>query len=157
MLVKSQNFNYRHWSICLILLTTLALSSCGKKAEDNTANNNAGDTTTQTGTGNTASAPDGTTKAGTKDGYTSKSAAGSGAISAEARKLGVKPTGTTCPANAPIKGNVNKKSNKKIYHEAKEAGYDKIKPELCFADTTTAQKAGFVARKVGAPKASKTP
>lgn len=146
MLVNSQKFNYRHWSVCLLLLTTLALSSCGKKGEDAAETNPPGNSTAQI-------TPGGTTRA--KDGTTSKSAGGGATLSAEAKKLGVKPTGTTCPPNAPIKGNVNK--NKKIYHEAKDAGFDKIKPELCFADAATAKKAGFVARKAGTPKATKTP
>jgi PBP1b-binding outer membrane lipoprotein LpoB len=147
MLVNSQKFNYRHLSVCLVLLTALTLSSCGKKGEDTAETNTPGDSTAQT-------TPGGTTTA--RETNTTKSTAGGGTLSAEAKKLGVKPTGTTCPPNAPIKGNVNK-NNKKIYHEAKEAGFDKIKPELCFADAATAKKAGFVARKAGTPKVTKTP
>ena len=158
MLVNFPKINYRHWTVCLILLTALSVSSCGKKKTDDTATTAPGDSTAQTDKGGTTTAPDTTTRTGAKDATGSKTAsAGSATISAEARKLGVKPTGTTCPANAPIKGNVNRKSNKKIYHEAKEAGFDKIKPELCFADAATAKKAGFVTRQAAAPKATKTP
>lgn len=158
MLVNFPKTNYRHWTACLILLTALTISSCGKKADDTATTTAPGNSTAQTDKGGTTTAQDPTTTTGAKDTTGSKTAtAGSSTISAEARKLGVKPTGTACPATAPIKGNVNKKLNKKIYHEAKEAGFDKIKPELCFADAATAQKAGFVARKAAAPKASKTP
>jgi hypothetical protein len=157
MLVNFPKSNYRHWTACLILLTALTVSSCGKKADDTATTSAPGDSTAQTDKGGTTTAQDPTTTTGAKDATGSKTAsAGSATLSAEAKKLGVKPTGTTCPAAAPIKGNVNKKGNK-IYHEAKDVGFDKIKPELCFADASTAKKAGFVARKASAPKATKTP
>lgn len=147
MLVNFPKINYRHWTACLVLLTALTISSCGKKADD-TATNPPGDSTANT---TTAQAPNTTT--GAKDATGTKNTK----LSAEAKKLGVTPTGTTCPPTAPIKGNINKKGNK-IYHEATKAkGFDKIKPEICFADAATAQKAGFVARKSVAPKATKTP
>lgn len=146
MLVNFPKINYRHWTACLVLLTALTISSCGKKADD-TATNAPGDSTANT---TTAQAPNTTT--GAKDATGTKNTK----LSAEAKKLGVTPTGTTCPPTAPIKGNINKKGNK-IYHEATKAkGFDKIKPEICFADTATAQKAGFVAPRAAA-KATKTP
>lgn len=154
MLVNFPKINYRYGTACLILLTALTVSSCAKKA-DNIASNDRGDTTAQTDTvGTTAQDP--TTTTGAKDATGAKTAKANSKLSAEAKKLGVTPTGTTCPPTAPIKGNINKKGNK-TYHEASNAkGFDKIKPEICFADTATAQKAGFVAPK-GANKATKTP
>lgn len=148
MLVNFPKINYRHWTTCLVLLTALTISSCGKKADD-TATNAPGDTA------NTTTAQDPTTTTGAKNAAGSKTAKANTKLSAEAKKLGVTPTGTTCPPTAPIKGNINKKGNK-IYHEVTKAkGFDKIKPEICFADTATAQKAGFVAPK--AAKATTTP
>lgn len=149
MLVNFPKINYRHWTVGLILLTALTVSSCGRKADDS-ATNPGGDSTAQTDKGGTTTAQDPTTT-GAK-----KANARSNKLSAEAKKLGVTPTGTTCPANAPIKGNINNKGNK-IYHEAKAKGFDKIRPEICFADAATAKKAGFVAPKAAAPKATKTP
>ncbi|MGA7935866.1 MAG: hypothetical protein WCA35_20105 [Kovacikia sp.] len=69
------------------------------------------------------------------------------ALSAEAQKLGVKPeTETTCPTNAPVKGNVTKKRGD-LYFTAKFPDYKAVKPEICFKDTETAEKAGFRAPK----------
>ncbi len=66
---------------------------------------------------------------------------------ANAAKLGVKPTNaTTCPATAPVKGKVTKKRGN-IYHVAKGPDYANVKPEICFKDTATAEKAGFRAPK----------
>lgn len=148
MLVNVPKINYRHWTTCLILLTALTVSSCAKKADDTASA--PGDSTANT---TTAQAP--TTTTGATNATGANNAKADTKLSAEAKKLGVMPTGTTCPPTAPIKGNINKKGNK-IYHEAKAKGFDKIKPEICFADTATAQKAGFVARKT-APKATKSP
>ncbi|MGB5963174.1 MAG: hypothetical protein WBG73_21230 [Coleofasciculaceae cyanobacterium] len=144
MLVNFPKINYRYGTACLILLTALTVSSCAKKVDD-IASNAPGDSTAQTDTAGTTAQDPTTTGA--------KKAKANTKLSAEAKKLGVTPTGTTCPTTAPIKGNINKKGNK-IYHEAKAKGFDKIKPEICFADTATAQKAGFVAT---AAKATKTP
>ncbi|HEY9673886.1 MAG TPA: hypothetical protein V6D11_20765 [Waterburya sp.] len=172
MLVNSRKVGYRGWMTCLVLLTVLALSSCGKKSEDPTAANNspneptaaqsstpavsttpskepittASATPSQEPTTTTSATPskESTTKNSSKS---TKSA--SKTLPAEAEKLGVKPQGTNCPSNAPIKGNINNKGNK-IYHEAKEANYKQVKPEVCFADVATAQKAGF-----RSPKAAK--
>lgn len=150
MLVNFPKINYRHWTACLILLTALTVSSCGKKADDGASTSAPGDSTAQTDKGGSTTAQD-PTSTGAK-----KANAGKTKLSAEAKKLGVTPTGTTCPAKAPIKGNINNKGNK-IYHEAKAKGFDKIKPEICFADAATAKKAGFVAPKAATPKATNTP
>ncbi|PSB26695.1 hypothetical protein C7B82_19030 [Stenomitos frigidus ULC18] len=64
-------------------------------------------------------------------------------LSANASTLGVKPSNeTTCPSNAPVKGKVTKKRGN-IYHVAKEPDFARVKPEICFKDTATAEKAGF--------------
>jgi hypothetical protein len=69
------------------------------------------------------------------------------ALSAEAQKLGVKPKDVSnCPENAPVKGNVTKKRGE-LYFTSKFADYKQVKPEICFKDTATAEKAGFRAPK----------
>jgi len=144
MLVNSRKADYRRMTVGLILLSALVLSSCGKKAEDSAANNTSNEPSA--GVNSTTATKDSTAKTTSKSSTSAKTK-----LSAEAQKLGVKPTGTTCPTNAPIKGNLNNKGNK-IYHEAKAKGYQQVKPEICFADAATAKKAGFTA-----PKAGKTP
>jgi hypothetical protein len=68
-------------------------------------------------------------------------------LSAEAQKLGVKPeNATTCPPNASVKGNVTKKRGE-LYFTTKFPDYKTVKPEICFKDTATAEKAGFRAPK----------
>jgi len=168
VLVNSRNVGYRRWTTTFALLAVLALASCGKKADEPTASNSPSEptaaqssapvasntpskepTTTATTTPSKASSTTATTtssKQSTTTNSSKKSSSPSSTLSAEAEKLGVKPTGTDCPSNAPVKGNLNKKGNK-IYHEAKEAGYKQVKPEICFADVPTAQKAGFRAPK----------
>jgi ABC-type enterochelin transport system substrate-binding protein len=149
VLINSQKVNYRRWTTCLVLLTVLALSSCGKKSDEPTASNSTDKSTAQssapTTSTTTAKDPTATPTSKSSKSSTSKSAA----LSADVKKLGVEPKGTDCPSNAPIKGNLNNKGNK-IYHQAKEANYQKVKPEICFADVATAEKAGF-----RAPKAAK--
>lgn len=151
MLVNLPKINYRHGTACLILLTALTVSSCGKKADDSASTSAPGDSTAQTDKGGSTTAQDPTSTTGAK-----KANASRAKLSAEAKKLGVTPTGTTCPPSAPIKGNINNKGNK-IYHEAKAKGFDKIKPEICFADAATAKKAGFVAPKAATSKATPNP
>lgn len=141
MLINSQKIRYRGLTVGLVLLTAIALSSCGKKAEEPTANNAPNEPTAEVTPSKTATAKD-STKTTSKSSTT-----GSKTLSAEAQKLGVKPTGTTCPTNAPIKGNINNKTKAKLYHDAKAVNYDKVKPEICFADAATAKKAGFTAPK----------
>ena len=130
MLVNSRKFGSRRWTLCLALLAVLALSSC--KKEDPAATNSPGE------------APGAESSPGAKS--TKATSKTSQALSPEILKLGVKPTGTNCPSNAPIKGNLGKGS-KKIYHEAKSAAYKAVKPEICFKDVATAKKAGFEAPK----------
>lgn len=171
MLVNSRNIGYRRWITGLALFTILALASCGKKADEPTASNSHSEptaaqsstsaatitrseepSTTATATPLKEPSTKSTTKS-SKESTTTKSSKKSNlpssTLSAEAEKLGIKPTGTDCPSSVPVKGNLNKKGNK-IYHEAKESGYQQVKPEICFADVATAQKAGF-----RAPKAAK--
>ena len=156
MLVNSPKVGYRSWTTTFALLAVLALASCGKKADEPTARNSpiaptaaqssapvASNTPSKEPTTTAATTP---SKQSTTTNSSKKSSSPSSTLSAEAEKLGVKPTGTDCPSNAPVKGNLNKKGNK-IYHEAKEAGYKQVKPEICFADVPTAQKAGFRAPK----------
>lgn len=139
MLNNSAKPGYRCWTTCLVLLTALTISSCGQKAEDNAATSTPNQPEVQATSASTATK---TAKDSTKKAKSNKSTA----LSAEAQKLGVKPTGTDCPTNAPIKGNINKKQNK-IFHEAKAENYKAVKPEICFADVATAQKAGFKSAK----------
>lgn len=139
MFINSRKLGYRGWAACLVLLTALSLASCSKKQNDPTAGSSPATTTAPatTTTSGTTGAKDTTT--------TDKSKAGKKAtLSAEAKKLGVDPQGKECPANAPIKGNLNKKG-RQIYHEAKAKGYKAVNPEICFADVATAKKAGFSA------------
>ncbi len=121
----------RQSTIGLALLAVLMLTSCGKKAEAPDAGAGASPASTPaTSTSNDAGESE--TKA---------------SIPAEAEKLGVKPTGeTTCPGNAPVKGEVTKKRGN-IYRVAKSLDYQKVKPDICFKDTATAEKAGFSAPK----------
>ena len=155
MLVNSQKVNCRRWTAGLVLLAVLALSSCGKKSDESTASNSssqpAGQSSAPAGstTASTTASKEPTATATSKSTTSKSSSSKSSALSAEAQKLGVKPNGTDCPTNAPIKGNLSKKGNQ-IYHDTKEASYKTVKPEICFADVATAQKAGF-----RAPKAAK--
>ncbi len=60
-----------------------------------------------------------------------------------AMKLGVKPKdATNCPPNDLVKGSVTKKHGN-IYQTTKSPDYAKVKPDICFKDTATAEKAGF--------------
>jgi hypothetical protein len=117
----------RQSTIGLLLLAVLTLtSSCGQKAETPNADATA--------------SPASTPASSTNDSGESGSNA---SIPAEAAKLGVKPTNaTTCPDNALVKGKVTKKRGN-IYHIANSLDYDKVKPDICFKDTVTAEKAGF--------------
>ena len=53
------------------------------------------------------------------------------------------PAGTSCPSWAPIKGN----ESSGIYHVPGGAFYNRTNPEICFATTSAAQKAGYRASK----------
>jgi hypothetical protein len=106
------------------ILAVLTLSSCNNQAEEPAANN------TQNPPANapapaatTAPAPAATTAPGSQT-------------------LGTAPQGTNCPANASIKG-VNDKKRGKVYFTTKFPDYKTLKAEKCFADTATAEKAGY--------------
>lgn len=121
------------FSIGLTLLIVVMLASCGQKTEESASNSPEKPTA--------VSQVKPTEKSATSTSGTNA------AIPAEAQKLGVKPQGeTTCPNNAPIKGKVTQKRGN-IYHTAKLPDYAKVKPDICFKDTATAEKAGFTAPK----------
>lgn len=130
-------------TISIALLTILALSGCGKKADEGktspSSDSSASPSTTtapSSGTGTSDSPGKGTTGTSSTSG-----------VSPEAQKLGVSPEGeTTCPSKALVKGIVTKKRGN-IYREPKSPDYKTVKPNICFADTATAQKAGFQAPK----------
>lgn len=120
----------RQVSIALALLAVLMLASCGQ----NTSAPNAGST-------NATPATTPVTSGSNTD--TSTTGGTTASVPADAAKLGAKPTGeTTCPSNAPIKGKITQKRGN-IYHVAKSLDYAKVKPDICFQDTATAEKAGF--------------
>ncbi len=127
--------------LLFVLFAPLVLLSCGKKPEETaTAPSTppAPVTAMSPAAKPTSSPASGTAKASTAE---------EGTLSAAAQKLGTKPANaTTCPNNAPIKGKVTKKRGD-IYHAPKTSDYDKVKPDICFSDTATAQKAGFRAPK----------
>jgi hypothetical protein len=127
----------RHQGIVTIsLLVILAISGCGGQKSDNAGGG--GDTTSTA----TATASPGETASSSTGTSTTKPT-----VSAEAQKLGVKPTGeTTCPKDAPVKGLITKKHGN-IYQTTKFPDYAKVKPKICFKDETTAQKAGYKALK----------
>lgn len=137
--------HYLRWTASLTLLVVLALTGCAKK--DNEAANN-----TATGGSKTTSESPAASPAATGAPDTGAPATGaktaspgasstSGATTTTASNLGVKPQGTNCPADAPIKGNNSKRG--KIYHDPKFPDYKKVKPEMCFKDAATAEKAGY--------------
>jgi len=133
----------RPLSIGLTLLAVVILSSCGSKPETPVSNG----TETPTDTTQVSPAPDGAAS-NTKNIAASKT--DKLPVPAAAQQLGVKPEGeTTCPSDAPVKGKVTKKRGN-IYHVPKTPNYDTTKPDICFKDKATAEKAGF-----RAPKASK--
>jgi hypothetical protein len=129
-------------SIGLALLASLTLASCGNKTED-TALKNA---ETPASASSPAGATSETQPYGTipTSGATNTATSGTKvAIPSAAEKLGVKPTAeTTCPSDAPVKGKVTQKRGN-IYHAPKSPDFDKVKPDICFKDTATAEKAGF--------------
>jgi very-short-patch-repair endonuclease len=57
------------------------------------------------------------------------------------------PTGRTCPAGFPVKGNESR-SGERIFHEPGWRYFDSTTPEVCFADADAARAAGFRASKV---------
>ncbi|MBN3870305.1 hypothetical protein [Nostoc sp. JL33] len=136
----------RKLSMVVTLFTVLVLSSCGKKPEESTS------TTSQTPTAVAPASPVPSTAASPVPGNTTSSSkkpasANKTAVLAAAQNLGVKPQNqTTCPSDAQVKGKItNKRGN--IYHLPKTLDYEKVKPDICFKDPATAQKAGFRAPK----------
>jgi hypothetical protein len=64
--------------------------------------------------------------------------------------MGVAASGSDCPADHPVKGNiVDRGANKgdKIYHMPGSSSYKQTKPERCFLDAKEAEAAGFRAPK----------
>lgn len=59
-----------------------------------------------------------------------------------ASTAGVPPTGNDCPSNAPVKG-VDTQKRGKIYHTTTYPDYKQVKPTICFADTASAESAGY--------------
>lgn len=148
VLLNSRKIGYRGGTVSLALLALLTLSSCGgNKADDPITPEAPNKTTTQAPPGGTSTT---TTKETTSTAGSKTSTKGTKTLSADATKLGVKPTGKECPKDAAVKGNINAKGNN-IYHQAKDKGYAAVNPEICFKDVATAEKAGFRAPK-GAAK-----
>lgn len=135
--------------LTIAFLAMLAISGCGNK-NDQTASTTpstspAGENTPQS-TSTTPSAPLTATSPSPGKATTATSPT-KGTLTAEAQQLGVKPEGpTACPKSAPVKGKVTAKRGN-IYHTTKSPDFAKVKPDICFADTATAEKAGFRAPK----------
>jgi len=55
---------------------------------------------------------------------------------------GVAPSGDTCPADHPIKGNI-RSDGTRIYHLPNDPSYARTRPEQCFASAADAAAAGF--------------
>ncbi|MDZ7957607.1 MAG: hypothetical protein RMY34_06825 [Aulosira sp. DedQUE10] len=124
---------FRKFGIGITLLTVLMLASCSNKPEESASSNPENPTAVSQVKPSAKSA--------------SSTSANQTVIPAEAQKLGVKPQGeTACPSNAQVKGKITKKRGN-IYHVAKSPDYAKVKPDICFKDTATAEKAGFLAPK----------
>lgn len=108
----------------LAALAVLTLSSCNNQADEPAANNPQNPPAS-------APAPAATT-----------APAPPAATAPGSQTLGTAPQGTTCPANASIKGVTNKKQGK-VYFTTKFPDYKTLKAEKCFADAATAEKAGY--------------
>jgi hypothetical protein len=55
---------------------------------------------------------------------------------------GSQPVGSDCPADSPVKGNINRKGEH-IYHVPGDSSYSRTKPEECFASASDAAAAGY--------------
>lgn len=133
----------RSMSIVCGLVAAIALSSCSKKPDETATAPSPAMSSSPTASASSTPA----TPPAASPSATSSTPQAAPTLSATASTLGVKPTDeTTCPANAPVKGKVTKKRGN-IYHVAKGPDYAKVKPEICFKDTATAEKAGFHAPK----------
>ncbi len=115
----------------LACLAVIALSSCNKKTDESATTNSQNSTDTSS----TTSSP----SAGTATSPGSSTSSASGA-------QGAAPQGTNCPSNSPIKA-VNSKKLGKIALTAKSPAYNKTKPDQCFPDVASAEKAGYKASK----------
>ncbi len=174
MFVNSRRIGYHPWTTGLMLLTVLALSSCGNNQPVDTASNNSASTPTveasespspttspsQSQSSSTTSASQSQSSSTSSPSETQSpkakkqgdkpqrkaSATAQQTLSPEAEKLGVQPEGRNCPSNAPIKGKTNQKG-RQVFHTPGTPRYQRLKPEICFADAATAQKAGFRASK----------
>lgn len=126
-------------AICLTLLTLLTLSSCGGNQKEQQT------TAASPSESNSPAIATSPSESSSPAIATSPLETTSPNVSPATSEVGVKPQGTSCPAEAPIKGNNGKRG--KIYHLPKSRNYDKIKPEECFADVSSAEKAGYRAHK----------
>lgn len=135
----------RQLSIGLTLVAVVMLASCSQKNNESATNTSESATPAATPESTTTTAPNSTESMSKHPGAaTTKKKP---AVPELALKLGTVPSGeTTCPSNAPVKGKVTKKRGN-IYHLAKTPDYNKVKPDICFKDQATAEKAGFRAPK----------
>ncbi len=131
---------------CLALLTLLTLSSCGGQQADQSAASPSESTSPSTAaspsestSSSTAASPSESTSPSTAASPATSTSPG---VSTTASEAGVKPQGTTCPADAPVKGNLSKRRGK-IYHLPSSPNYSRVKPEECFPNAAAAEKAGF--------------
>ncbi len=69
-------------------------------------------------------------------------AAQSVALSQSGIGSGSQPVGSNCPADSPVKGNINRKGEH-IYHVPGDSSYSRTKPEECFASASDAAAAGY--------------
>jgi pyruvate/2-oxoglutarate dehydrogenase complex dihydrolipoamide acyltransferase (E2) component len=135
----------RHVTVLIALSAMLMLASCAKKEDQTASAPSAAPSAAPSPASPASPATSPSSPTSTSMGTPSNNS--KPAVSASAQKLGVKPTdATTCPTNAPVKGNVTKKRGE-LYFTAKFPDYKTVKPEICFKDTATAEKAGFRAPK----------
>jgi hypothetical protein len=119
------------WTLTIVLLAVIAISGCSQKSDNSGNTPSGGETTSPTASPGGQASP-GSEKTTTKT------------IPDAAQKLGVAPQGTACPKNAPVKGLVTAKRGN-VYHGPKSPDYASKKPDICFKDQATAEKAGFKA------------
>ena len=128
------NIHPLRWAVAPVAIGILILSGCGKQEQ--------------------ASAPAANTQPAPASSLAAKSpipaaASPAGEMKAPVGEMktagGMKPQGTQCVGDKPVKGNV--RGEKKIYHIPGSKGYDDTKPETCFKTAAEAEKAGFHAPK----------
>jgi len=124
----------RHqWPIFPVLLVFLVLSSCSN-SEQPTATSNS---TSPSATSASTPSPSGAMSLSkTQD---------TGMKPKEDMSMGMKPKGTKCAADEPIKATIT--NGQKIYYKLGSKGYTEIKPELCFSTVAGAEKDGYQASK----------